>query len=98
MIGRTQTLVALAATFLLAGCAGAPAPAEDEAGLAQQGARIWQMTCNRCHNLRSPNEFPAEQWPVIIDHMRTRADLTRSEARAVATFMRDRAEAVQSGS
>lgn len=95
MIRGTSIVAALAGTLLFGACAGAPTPEQDASALAEEGAEIWQMTCNRCHNLRTPDEFAAEQWPVIIDHMRTRADLTRSEARAVATFMRDRAEAAE---
>lgn len=86
------SLVAL----LALGCAGAPVQEEPStAGTdasVEEGARIWSGTCNRCHNLRPPDEFTAEQWPVIVSHMRTRADLTRSQAEAVTAFLRSQVE------
>ena len=55
--------------------------------IAQMGARIWLATCDRCHNARPASEFTAEQWPVMVAHVRSRAHLTRSEARAVTAFL-----------
>lgn len=52
-----------------------------------KGARIWSMTCDNCHNARSPAERTDRQWAVIVNHMRTRAHLTKSEARAVKAFL-----------
>ena len=75
----------IAALLLFAGCAGAPS--SQQVSAADDGARIWRMTCARCHNLRPVPEFAAEQWPIIVSHMRTRADLTKSDAEAVATFL-----------
>jgi cytochrome c len=63
-----------------------PARAQD-AVEAAQGARLWSMTCNSCHNARSPLERTDRQWTVIVSHMRTRANLTKSEAEAVKAFL-----------
>lgn len=54
---------------------------------AARGARLWSMTCNSCHNARSPLERTDRQWTVIVSHMRTRANLTKSEAEAVKAFL-----------
>lgn len=54
---------------------------------AGRGARLWSMTCNSCHNARSPLERTDRQWTVIVSHMRTRANLTKSEAEAVKAFL-----------
>jgi len=75
----------LAASLLFVGCAGAPV--REAATEAEHGAQVWRMTCARCHNLRPAPEFTAEQWGVIVNHMRTRQDLTRSDAEAVAAFL-----------
>lgn len=95
---RTASITTLlgAAALLALGCAGAPVqeePSAAEAAPVEEGARIWSTACNRCHNLRPPTEFASEQWPVIVSHMRTRADLTKSEADAVTAFLRRQAEA-----
>lgn len=77
----------LAAPMALVACAGGPSSDAPASPMAR-GARIWASTCNRCHNLRPPGQFAPEQWPVIVSHMRTRADLTREEAEAVAEYLR----------
>lgn len=88
---------ALTAILLVAvGCASMGAPrteslAEAET-LPQAGAAIWSATCNRCHNERPGTQFTAEEWPVLVRHMRTRAHLTRREAEAVTAFLVELAE------
>lgn len=92
-----RTLLAFAAVVapvVAMACAGAPLqeqPEPDGGGVpsTEVGARIWTNTCNRCHNVRPATEYTAEQWPVILSHMRTRAHLTRSEAASVTAFLQE---------
>lgn len=53
-----------------------------------EAARQWRQTCSHCHNLRPAPEFTADQWSVIVMHMRTQAGLTRSEATEIAEYLR----------
>ena len=85
-IPHRKSLLGFAAALIAVGCAGSPV--QQQVGEVDQGALIWTGMCTRCHNRRSALEFTAEQWPIIVSHMRTRADLTRSEAQAVASFLR----------
>lgn len=85
-IAALAALLLLAAPLLLSGCAGGPSPEGTTA--MERGARIWAGTCNRCHSLRPPAQFTPDQWSVIVSHMRTKADLTRGEAQAVAAYLR----------
>lgn len=55
--------------------------------MGENGAELWQHTCAHCHNLRPIPEFSAEQWPIIVTHMRTRADLTKPQAEAIANYL-----------
>lgn len=87
--GLRLALPLILGAFLALGCAGAPVQEEATASESRQGAEIWRTTCNRCHNARPATEFTAEQWPVIVNHMRTRADLTRMEAAAVTAFLQE---------
>lgn len=82
----TISTLGLAVSLVLAGCSGNPAPNRSTSEVAR-GGRIWAGTCNRCHNLRPPAQFTAEQWPIIVSHMRARADLTRQQAEAVAAYL-----------
>jgi len=54
----------------------------------ESGAQIWSENCIRCHNLRSPSEFSADQWEIIVHHMRIRAGLTANEAEKVEAFLK----------
>jgi hypothetical protein len=49
---------------------------------------LWSRTCSHCPNLHPAPEFTAEQWSVIVTHMRTHGDLTQSEAVAIAEYLR----------
>lgn len=59
-----------------------------DAELMARGARVWAQNCTRCHNARSSFERNDRDWTTIVAHMRARANLTRREAQAVATFLR----------
>lgn len=59
-----------------------------EAASATAGAQTWADNCDRCHNMRDPRDFDAEQWGVIVTHMRILAGLTGGEARDVLEFLR----------
>lgn len=97
---RMKRWIAAAATgaFVLvaSACAGGSmqegASGSRVASDAEQGAEIWRTTCYRCHNRRPATEFSVEEWPVLVDHMRTRAHLTRAEADAVTAFLQELAE------
>lgn len=52
-------------------------------------ARLWAVTCSRCHNARPAKTYSDAQWTVIMQHMRTRAYLTVPEARAITAFLQD---------
>jgi len=78
----------IAAVVLAAGCASGPMQGQGAAGMtADSGAQLWGNTCSRCHNQRSAQEFTAQQWPLIVNHMRTHQDLTKSEAEAIAAYL-----------
>jgi nitrate/TMAO reductase-like tetraheme cytochrome c subunit len=87
-------LVVSVVSWVVAGCSGAPI--QEEVTESERGAQVWRVTCARCHNLRPASEFASEQWPIIVNHMRTRQDLTKSDAEAVALFLQDLAERTSS--
>jgi len=60
--------------------------AQDPADIAK-GAALWANNCTRCHNARSPMERNDRGWVTVVNHMRARANLTKSEARAIAAYL-----------
>jgi mono/diheme cytochrome c family protein len=70
------------------------APSEQNAEVSDgtgpdAGAELWAQNCIRCHNLRPPDSYSAEQWGVIVHHMRVRASLTAREHRAILRFLQN---------
>ena len=83
---RSIGFALVGAIAMAVGACASAGPSEQMAS-AENGARVWRMKCGMCHNARPASEFDAREWPVIVSHMRTRAELTRSEAAAVAAFL-----------
>lgn len=52
-----------------------------------QGAELFSRTCQRCHNPRGPAERTDREWVIIMQHMQTRANLTREQANLVRDFL-----------
>lgn len=75
-------------TFVFLMAVAGSASAQDASEAVGRGGQIYSMVCDNCHNTRLPAEYGDEEWTVIVMHMRTRADLSRSEAEAVAAFLR----------
>lgn len=71
---------------VLAAVALGSAQAADQGSVAR-GAQTWANNCDRCHEMRDPRDFEANQWRVIVTHMRIRAGLTGQEARDVLKFL-----------
>lgn len=51
------------------------------------GAKEWANNCARCHNYRSPQEYSAENWQVIMQHMRMEAGITGQTARDIYAYI-----------
>lgn len=51
------------------------------------GAVVYQQTCARCHNARTPDELPPASWETVVLHMRVRAGLPARDAAAVALWL-----------
>ena len=79
---RIYTLAVLL-TALLA----LPTPASAQTVDLAKGSLIWKENCMRCHNARSSMERTDRDWATIAAHMRARANLTKSETRAILAFL-----------
>lgn len=63
-----------------------PGAAQAGTGMAE-GAKLYGQNCLRCHTARSPMERTDREWVTIVNHMRARANLRRSEAQALMAFL-----------
>lgn len=67
----------------------APAEIKEERAAKQPGgAELWARNCRRCHNIPSPTSYNADQWEVVVNHMRIRAGLTAKDARKIEEFLK----------
>lgn len=64
-----------------------PATSSAQQSLIADGARVYGQNCTRCHNVRPPAERSDGEWKLIVMHMRARANLTRTQADAVAAYL-----------
>lgn len=55
--------------------------------LIATGAQVYNANCSRCHNARAPAERTDMQWRIIMQHMRVRANLSRSHTEAVTAYL-----------
>lgn len=53
------------------------------------GAQLWGENCVRCHNAPPPTAYGDDQWTVIGQHMRVRANITRDETEKIIEFMKN---------
>ncbi len=92
----TSTLIALITLYLsLAFQAPSPSTVTDGSAASDttlaarigRGAELFSRTCQRCHNPRGPAERTDREWVIIMQHMRTRANLTREQANLVRDFL-----------
>jgi len=76
--------VSLVVAFILIvlGCAA------DLTNANKPGALLWGENCGRCHNVRPPSSLTDSEWDVAVLHMRTRANLTETEAEKIAVFLK----------
>lgn len=61
--------------------------------LAKDTSKLWNVekekfqTCGACHNLHTPHEFSANQWPKMVKTMQANAGLTNKEVKNLSTYL-----------
>jgi len=73
--------IVASAGLLLSGCAPTQMIAD------KTGVQLWGENCNRCHNAPSMEQYNKDQWVVIGDHMRVRANVTNEEVTKIVGFL-----------
>lgn len=61
------------------------------------GAEVYQANCGKCHSERYPSERTAEEWKLIVNHMRVIGGLTAKEAKAVLEYLQQNSADEQGG-
>lgn len=53
------------------------------------GADLYAVHCNRCHPERYATEWNSAQWKTLMLHMRVRANLPASQAKAILKYLQE---------
>ncbi len=93
MMGKS--LIAILFASLAVGLVYSPASAEmpsksERKRLVREGAKLWPVYCNQCHNARPPGEKAPHEWDQEIMHMRTLGNIPADDARALVEYLKAR--------
>lgn len=58
--------------------------------LILEGAKLWPIYCNQCHNARPPGEKAPYEWEQEIMHMRMLDNMPADNARALLEYLKAR--------
>ena len=56
-------------------------------GELEEGRSLFVGRCAACHRLPRPDAYGTDRWPVFVDEMAARAQLTRPQAGAVLRYL-----------
>ncbi len=66
------------------------AAAAEHKRLFREGAKLWPLYCNTCHNARPGSEKAPYEWDQIMMHMRTIGNLPPQDATAILEYLKAR--------
>ena len=90
---HVRPVIIAAFTVLMAINSSIPrAAAEDQTPEQRQqlieGAHLWSIYCNQCHNARPGSQFSPAQWDAITMHMKTLSNMPAKDMRAIKEFLK----------
>jgi len=91
-----KLFVTMMLVILAIGSAGAPLLAQEDISPAEhkrlfrEGAKLWPVYCNTCHNARPGSEKADYEWDQIVMHMRTIGNLPPQNTRAILEYLKSR--------
>lgn len=91
-----KLFVAIVLATLALGSAGTLVSAEENLSPAEhkrlfrEGAKLWPVYCNTCHNARPGSEKAPYEWDQIMMHMRTVGNLPPDDAKAILEYLKAR--------
>jgi hypothetical protein len=53
-----------------------------------EGAHLWSIYCNQCHNARPGSQFSPAQWDAITMHMKTLSNMPAKDMRSIKEFLK----------
>ena len=53
----------------------------------QEGQKLYGITCNKCHGLKSPQSRTVEKWTTIIPKMSAKAKITPEQEELITQYL-----------
>jgi mono/diheme cytochrome c family protein len=91
-----KLFAAIVLAALAIGSIGTPVLAQEDISPAEhkrlfrEGAKLWPVYCNTCHNARPGSEKAPYEWDQIMMHMRTIGNLPPENAKAILEYLKSR--------
>jgi mono/diheme cytochrome c family protein len=92
-----KIFVAILLATLATGWSGARVSAQEQSmspaeqkRLFREGAKLWPVYCNTCHNARPGSEKAPYEWDQIMMHMRSLGNFPEEDAEAIKVFLKAR--------
>jgi hypothetical protein len=54
-----------------------------------EGAKLWPVYCEQCHNALPGPQISTSQWDTITMHMRTQSIMPAKDMRAIKEFLKE---------
>ena len=91
-----KIFVAILLATLAIGVTGARVSAQEQDNISpaehkrlfREGAKLWPVYCNTCHNARPGSEKAPYEWDQIMMHMRALPNLPAQNARAILEYLK----------
>ena len=98
MMKKIFVAIALAALAIGLDRPGARASAQEQDNMTpaehkrlfREGAKLWPVYCNTCHNARPGSEKAPYEWDMIIMHMRTLGNFPQEDTQAILEYLKAR--------
>ena len=51
------------------------------------GKNLYEISCVRCHKLKDPAKYTAQQWPGLVNKMQKRAKITDEQKAIILSYL-----------
>jgi cytochrome c5 len=87
LIATTMAAIAILPNTI-ARSAAAEEQTPEQRRMLIEGAHLWSIYCNQCHNARPGSQFSPAQWDAITMHMKTLSNMPAKDMRAIKEFLK----------
>lgn len=88
LLAATITIAVAILPNIMGGSTAAETQTPEQRRTLIEGAQLWSIYCNQCHNARPGSQFSPAQWDAITMHMKTLSNMPAKDMRAIKEFLK----------